>query len=97
MPSSSLIHNDVTRGSIACSLTLRHVAENCYVKYPVHNSWRYESVVLTNRIAGNRMNIKKIKLFKDEERMKTSLIEEKLKQFEQPIFGFFQRWQFEVE
>ena len=27
------------------------------------NSWRYESIVLTNRIAGKRMNIKKIKLF----------------------------------
>ena len=26
------------------------------------NSWRYESVVLTNRIAGKRMNIKEIKL-----------------------------------
>ena len=27
------------------------------------NSWRYESIVLTNRIAEKRMNIKKIKLF----------------------------------
>ena len=35
-----------------------------YVKYPVQNSWRYESIVLTNRIAGKRMNIKKIKLFR---------------------------------
>ena len=32
----------------------------CYL--PVHNSWRYESVVLTKRIAGKRMNEKKIKL-----------------------------------
>ena len=32
--------------------------------------------------------------------MKTSLTEEKLKQFEQPLFGrfgIFQRWQLEVE
>ena len=57
------VYNDVTRDSIACSLTLWHVTENRYVKYPVHNSWRYESIVLTNRIAGKRMNIKKIKLF----------------------------------
>ena len=57
-----VVYNEVTRDSIACSLTLRHVTENRYVKYPVHNSWRYESVVLTNRIAGKRMNIKKIKL-----------------------------------
>ena len=27
------------------------------------NSWRYESIVLTNRIAGKQMNIKKIKLY----------------------------------
>ena len=29
------------------------------------NSWRYESIVLTNRIAGKWMNIKKIKLYYD--------------------------------
>ena len=52
-----VVYNDVTRDSIACSLTLRHVTENRYVKYPVHNSCRYESSVLTNRIAGKRMNI----------------------------------------
>ena len=37
---------------------------------------------------------------KVEERMKTSLTEEKWKQFEQPLFGrfeFFQKWQLEVE
>ena len=37
---------------------------------------------------------------KDEERMKTSPTEEKLKQFEHSLFGrfgFFQRWQLEVE
>ena len=51
------------RDSLACSLTLRHVTESRYVKYPVQNSWRYDSVVLTNRIAGKRMNIKKIKLY----------------------------------
>ena len=65
-----VVYNDVTRDSIACYLTLRHVTENRYVKYPVQyfrlnifHSWRYESNVLTNRIAGKRMNIKKIKLF----------------------------------
>ena len=31
-----VVYNDVTRDSIACSLTLRHVTENRYVKYPVH-------------------------------------------------------------
>ena len=55
-----VVYNDVTRDSIACSLTLPQVTENRYVKYPVHNSWRYESIVLTNRIAGKRMNIKKL-------------------------------------
>ena len=37
---------------------------------------------------------------KDEERMKTSLTEEKWKQFEYPLFGrfkLFQRWQLAVE
>ena len=58
-----VVYNDVTRDFIACSLTLHHVTENRYVKYPVQNSWRYESIVLTNRIAGKRMNIKKIKSF----------------------------------
>ena len=32
-----VVYNDVTRDSIACSLTLRHVTENRYVKYLVHN------------------------------------------------------------
>ena len=31
-----VVYNDVTRDSIACSLTLRHVTENRSVKYPVH-------------------------------------------------------------
>ena len=31
-----VVYNDVTRDSIACSLTLCHVTENRYVKYPVH-------------------------------------------------------------
>ena len=35
-----------------------------YIKKPVHKSWRYESVVLTNRIAGKRLNVKKIKLLR---------------------------------
>ena len=48
------------RDSIACSLTLHHVTENRNVKYLMHISWRYESIVSTNRIAGKRMNIKKI-------------------------------------
>ena len=64
------------------------------------NSWRYESIVLTNRIAGKRMNIKKIKLFKDDKRIKTTMSEEKRKQFEEPVFGhvgFFQRWKLGVE
>ena len=59
-----VVYNDVTRDSIACSLTLRHVIENRYVFTRTQNSWRYESIVLTNRIAGKRMNIKKIKLLK---------------------------------
>ena len=45
-------------------------------------------------------NVTTATLDKDEERMKTSLTEEKWKQFEQPLFGrseFFQRWQPEVE
>ena len=56
------VYNDVMRDSIACSLTLRHVTENHYVKYPLHNWWRCESIVLTSRIAGKWMNINKIKL-----------------------------------
>ena len=43
-----------------------NVPENRYVKYSVHNSWIYESNVLTNRIAGKRTKTKKIKLLKDE-------------------------------
>ena len=49
---------------------LRHVTENRYVKCPVHffgwnifNLLSYEQILLTNRIAGKLMNIKKIKLF----------------------------------
>ena len=33
-----VVYNDVTRDSIACSLTLRHVTENRHVKYSAHNS-----------------------------------------------------------
>ena len=69
-----VFYNDVTRDSIACSLTLRLVTENRCVKYPVHNSWRYESVVLTNRIAGKRMNIKKIKLYTHQSNRTNSFI-----------------------
>ena len=57
-----VVYNDVKRDSLVSSLMLHHVTENHYVKYPVHNSWRYESTVLTNRIAGKWMNIRKIKL-----------------------------------
>ena len=31
-----LVYSDVTHDSIACSLMLRHVSENRYVKYIVH-------------------------------------------------------------
>ena len=34
----------VTRDSLACSLTLRHVTENRYVKYLVQNSWLYNLI-----------------------------------------------------
>ena len=58
----------MVRDSVTCSLTLRHVTENRYVKCPVHLfSWNifhllsYEQNLLTNRIAGKLMNIKKIK------------------------------------
>ena len=55
-----VVYNDITRDSIACSLTLRHVT---ITNTSVHNSWRYESIALTNKIAGKRMNIEKIKLY----------------------------------
>ena len=47
----------------------------CYWKSPckiprAQNSWRYESIVLTNRIARKRMNIKKIKLLIIESRLR---------------------------
>ena len=65
-----VVYNDVTRDSVTCSLTLRHVTENRYVTCPVHFfGWNifhllsYEQNLLTNRIAGKLMNIKKIKLF----------------------------------
>ena len=34
----------VTRDSLACSLTLRHVTENRYVKYLVQNLWIYNLI-----------------------------------------------------
>ena len=65
-----VVYNDVTRDSVTCSLTLRHVSENRYVKCPVHffglnifHLLSYEQNLLTNRIAGKLMNTKKIKLF----------------------------------
>ena len=64
-----VVYNDVTRDSVTCSLTLCHVTENRYVKCSVHFvGWNIfhllscEQNLLTNRIAGKLMNIKKIKL-----------------------------------
>ena len=52
-----------------CSLALRHLTENRYVKCPVHffrsnifHSLSFEQNLLTNRIAGKLINLKKIKL-----------------------------------
>ena len=60
-----LVYNDITRDSVTCSLTLRHVTENRYVKWPVHFfrwnifiHWAMNTFV-TNRIAGKLMNTKK--------------------------------------
>ena len=68
-----VVYNDVTRDSLTCSLTLRHVTENRYVKCPVHVfGWNifhltsYEQNLLTKAISGKLMNIKKIELFKYE-------------------------------
>ena len=65
-----VVYNDVTRYSVTCCLTLRHVTENRYVKCPVHLfDWNifhllsYEQNLLTCRIAGKLMNMKKIKLY----------------------------------
>ena len=58
-----VVYNDVTRDTLACSLRLGHYWKSLYKIPRAANSWRYESVVLTNRIAGKRMNIKKIKLY----------------------------------
>ena len=64
------VYNDVTRDYLTCSLTLRRVTENRYVKCPVHFfGWNifhllsYEQNLLTNRIAGKLMNISKNKLY----------------------------------
>ena len=72
MPSSSLIQALL----LWCCLQWRNArlysvlfdVAPCYwkslCKIPrAQNSWRYESIVLTNRNAGKRMNIKKIKLY----------------------------------
>ena len=77
-----VVYNDVTRGSGTCSLTLRHVTENRYVRCPVHfshwnifHSLSYEQNFLTNRIAGKLMNVKKIKLlWNDNEHCTESLL-----------------------
>ena len=64
-----MLYNDVTRNSVTCFSTLRHVTENRYVKcivrffrWNIFYSLSYGQNVLTNRIAGKLMNIKKIKL-----------------------------------
>ena len=64
-----VVYNNITHDSVMCSLTLRHVTENRCVKCPVHFfGWNifhllsYGQNLLTNRIAGKLMNIKKIKL-----------------------------------
>ena len=77
------------RVSIACSLTLHHVTENRYVKYPVHNSWRYESIVLTNRIAGERMNIKKIKLLGCDNHQRIPILTDAIKYIERLLYDIF--------
>ena len=60
------------RDSVTCSLTLRDVNKNRYVKCPVHffrwdifHSLRYEQIFLTNRTAGKQMNIKTFKLYQN--------------------------------
>ena len=65
-----VVYNYIKHDSVTCSLTLRHVTENCYEKCPVHffrlnifHSLSYEQNCLTNRTEGKLMNIKKIKLF----------------------------------
>ena len=65
-----VVYNDLTRDFVTCSLTLRHVTKNLYVKCQVHFfGWNifhllsYEQNLLSNRIAGKLMNIMKIKLF----------------------------------
>ena len=68
---TDVVYNYVTRDFITCSLALRYVSENRYVKCPAHffrwnmfHSLSYEQNILTNKIAGKLVNIKKIKLFK---------------------------------
>ena len=68
-----VVYDDVTRDSVTCSLTLRHITENRYVKCPVHfyrwnifYSLRCEHNFLTNWIAEKLMNAQKIKIFVNE-------------------------------
>ena len=60
-----VVYNDVTRNSLTCSLTLRHVSENHYAECPVHffiwnifHLFSYEQSLLTNRIAVKLMKRK---------------------------------------
>ena len=62
-----IVYNDITHDSVTCCLTLRCVTENHCVKCPVHFFGRdifhllsYEQNLLTSRIAGKLMNIKKL-------------------------------------
>ena len=68
----------MARDSATCSFTLRHATEIRYVKCPVHLfGWNifhllsYEQNLLTNRIAGKLMNIKKIKLLGNDTKMQS--------------------------
>ena len=68
----------MARDSVTCSLKLRHVTENRYVKCPVHFfGWNifhllsYEQNLLTNRIAGKLMKTKKIKLLGNDTKMQS--------------------------
>ena len=61
-----VVYNDVSRDSVTCSLTLRHVTEHSYWKWPVHffrwnnfHSLSYEHF-LSSRITGKLMNKRKI-------------------------------------
>ena len=81
-----IVYNDVMHDSVMCSLKLCHVTENRYGKCSVHlfrwnifHSLWYEQNLLTNRIAGKQMNIKKIKLFWDNNDNKNFILRKRRK------------------